>query len=188
MEKKEILIRTAIPEDAPELLKIYAPYVENTAITFEYDVPSVAEFQRRIENTLQKYPYLVAERAGEILGYAYASSFHTRAAYAWAVETTVYVRQDGKKCGIGKALYEELERLLKQQNILNLYACIAYPEKEDEHLTKDSVHFHARLGFELIGEFHKCGFKFNRWYNMVWMEKHIGEHTETPGGVKKFGK
>lgn len=188
MEKNKMIIRTATVEDASKLLEIYAPYVLGTAITFEYEVPSVDEFQRRIENTLQKYPYLVAEQEGEILGYAYASSFHTRAAYAWAVETSVYVRQDRKKCGIGKALYEELERQLKQQNILNLYACIAYPEKEDEYLTKDSVRFHERLGFELIGEFHQCGFKFNRWYNMVWMEKHIGEHVEKPNAVKRFGE
>lgn len=188
MEKKEIVIRTAKTEDAQRLLEIYAPYVTGTAITFEYDVPSVEEFQRRIENTLQKYPYLVAEQEGEILGYAYASSFHTRAAYAWAVETSVYVRQDRKKLGIGRLLYEELERLLKQQNILNLYACIACPENEDEYLTKDSVRFHERLGFELIGEFHQCGFKFNRWYNMVWMEKHIGDHVESPNAVTLFGE
>jgi len=176
MEKKDIVIRTTTPADAQELLKIYAPYVEHTAISFEYEVPSVEEFARRIENTLKKYPYLVAEQAGEILGYAYASSFHTRAAYAWSAETSIYVKTDAKKQGIGKALYEELERLLKQQNILNLYACIAYPEQEDEYLTRDSVRFHEHLGFGLIGEFHKCGYKFNRWYNIVWMEKHIGEH------------
>lgn len=185
---KEWVIRTAKTEEARKLLEIYAPYVIDTAITFEYDVPSVEEFQRRIENTLQKYPYLVAECNGEILGYAYASSFHTRAAYAWAVETSVYVRLDRKKLGIGKALYEELERQLKMQNILNLYACIAYPQEEDEHLTKDSVRFHERMGFELIGEFHQCGFKFNRWYNMVWMEKHIGEHVGEPYAVKRFGE
>lgn len=175
---KEILIRTANPEDAPKLLEIYAPYVIGTAVSFEYEVPSVEEFARRIENTLQKYPYLVAEQNGEILGYAYASSFHTRAAYAWCAETSIYVKTDVKKQGIGKALYQELELRLKQQNILNLYACIAYPEREDEYLTKDSVRFHECLGFELIGEFHKCGYKFDRWYNIVWMEKHIGEHVD----------
>ena len=173
---KEILIRTATLADASELLKIYTPYVIGTAVSFEYEVPTVEEFKKRIKNTLQKYPYLVAEQNGEILGYAYASSFHTRAAYAWSVETSIYVRQDRKKLGIGRLLYAELERLLKQQNILNLYACIAYPEKEDEYLTKDSVRFHEHLGFKLIGEFHKCGYKFKRWYNIVWMEKHIGEH------------
>ena len=183
----EIRVRMATRADAPKLLEIYAPYVQETAITFEYEVPTVEEFQRRIENTLQKYPYLVAEQEGELLGYAYASSFHARAAYAWAVETSVYVKQDKKKCGIGRLLYEALERQLKGQNILNLYACIAYPENEDEYLTRDSVRFHQRLGFDLIGEFHKCGFKFNRWYNMVWMEKHIGEHTAMPETVEKFG-
>ena len=185
---KENYIRTATIEDAPMLLDIYAPYVNDTAITFEYTVPSVEEFQRRIAHILSKYPYLVAERNGEIVGYAYASSFHERAAYAWAVETTIYVRQDMKKLGIGKDLYEELERLLKLQNILNLNACIAYPETEDEYLTKNSVQFHQHLGYRMVGEFHKCGFKFNRWYNMVWMEKHIGEHSENPPMIKRFGE
>ena len=79
-----------------------------------------------------------------------------------------------------------MERILKLQNILNLNACIAYPEVEDEYLTKNSVEFHQHLGYELIGEFHKCGYKFNRWYNMVWMEKHIGEHSEEPLPVIPF--
>ena len=87
----EIIIRTATPEDAKELLEIYAPYVKNTAITFEYEVPSEDEFKKRIEQVLEKYPYLVAENNGEIVGYAYASSFHSRAAYQWGVETSIYV-------------------------------------------------------------------------------------------------
>ena len=182
------LIRTATVADVPALLEIYAPYVMNTAITFEYEVPTEEEFRRRVEHVLSKYPYLVAERRGEIVGYAYASTFHTRPAYGWAVETSIYIRQDKKRLGIGKELYEELERLLRLQNILNLNACIAYPEIEDEYLTKNSVQFHQHLGYERIGEFHKCGFKFNRWYNMVWMEKHIGGHSDNPLPVKSYGE
>ena len=182
----EIIIRTATLEDAKDLLEIYAPYVKNTAITFEYEVPSEEEFKKRIEYILEKYPYLVAENKGEIVGYAYASSFHSRAAYQWGAETSIYVKENQRNLGVGKSLYNELERILKLQNILNLNACIAYPETEDEQLTKNSVQFHQHLGNELVGEFDKCGYKFNRWYNMVWMEKHIGDHLENPMPIIPF--
>ena len=134
------MIRIATENDAEELLNIYAPYVEKTAITFEYEVPSVEEFRIRIRNILKKYPYIVEEKEGEILGYAYAGVFKNRAAYDWAVETTIYVREDQRKSGVGRALYEGLENILKMQNILNLNACIAYTAVEDEHLTNNSVH------------------------------------------------
>ena len=95
---------------------------------------------------------------------------------------------DQKGKGLGRVLYEALENALKKQNILNLYACIAYPEIEDEYLTKNSVDFHDHLGYRLIGEFRKCGYKFNRWYNMVWMEKFIGEHVDDPEPVVAYEK
>ena len=172
----KIIIRTASAADAPALLKIYRPYVENTAITFEYDVPSTEEFTSRIQHTLRKYPYLVAEEKGTLLGYAYAGPFHERPAYDWAVETSIYVDQSLKHRGIGRMLHDALETALRKQGILNMNACIAYPPKEDEHLDKNSVEFHTHMGYRLVGEFHKCGYKFNHWYNMVWMEKLIGEH------------
>ena len=171
-----ITIRMANPADAQALLNIYAPYVINTAITFEYDVPYVEEFSSRIAHTLEKYPYLIAEEGGNILGYAYASPFHDRPAYDWAVETSIYVDQNIKHRGIGRKLHDALESTLREQGILNMNACIAYPPEEDEHLDKNSVEFHAHMGYRLVGEFYKCGYKFNRWYNMVWMEKLIGEH------------
>ena len=170
------MIRTARIEDAEELLNIYAYYVKNTAITFEYDVPALAEFQRRMSHTLKKYPYLVIEKEHKILGYAYAGTFKDRAAYDWSVEVTIYLHTDAKRNGYGKLLYDALEGELKSKGILNLYACIAYPVTEDEYLTKNSAQFHEHLGYELVGEFHKCGYKFGRWYNMIWMEKIIGEH------------
>lgn len=171
-----ITIRMANPADAQALLNIYAPYVINTAITFEYDVPSVEEFASRIAHSLEKYPYLIAEEGGNIPGYAYASPFHDRPAYDWAVETSIYVDQNIKHRGIGRKLHDALESTLREQGILNMNACIAYPPEEDEHLDKNSVEFHAHMGYRLVGEFYKCGYKFNRWYNMVWMEKLIGEH------------
>ena len=174
--KDSVTIRTATSADSQALLNIYAPYVINTAITFEYDVPSVEEFSSRIAHTLEKYPYLIAEEGGNILGYAYASPFHDRPAYDWAVETSIYVDQNIKHRGIGRKLHDALESTLREQGILNMNACIAYPPEEDEHLDKNSVEFHAHMGYRLVGEFYKCGYKFNRWYNMVWMEKLIGEH------------
>lgn len=185
---QEMKIRVAKVEDAQVLLSIYAPYVEDTAITFEYKVPSVDEFAKRIQHILQKYAYLVAELNGEILGYAYAGSFNERAAYDWSVETTIYVKKNKRRLGIGRNLYHALETTLKAQGILNLNACIAYPEEEDEYLTKDSVSFHNRMGFQMVGQFHNCGYKFNRWYNMVWMEKQIGSHQEKQPQVKPFSE
>lgn len=179
-------IRRAAEEDAEELLAIYAPYVEDTVITFEYLVPTVEEFRRRIAHTLQKYPYIVAERDGEILGYAYTGAFKERAAYDWCVETTIYVKQDCRRGGIGKKLYAALEKVSAAQHILNLNACIGYPEVEDEYLTRDSAHFHEHLGYRLVGEFHQCGYKFGRWYDMIWMEKMLGEHTAEPKPVIPF--
>lgn len=181
-----ITIRTATVADAAQILSIYAPYVEQTAITFEYEVPSLEEFTNRITHTLERYPYLVAVRGEQIAGYAYVSSFHARPAYDWAVETSIYVDMHCKRMGIGHKLYEALEEVLKKQGILNLEACIAYPETPDEYLTKDSVLFHEKKGYRMVGEFYQCGFKFNRWYNMVWMEKFIGEHKENQPPVIPF--
>ena len=171
---ENIVIRSASVNDAEALLNIYAYYVENTAITFEYKVPTVEEFQQIIANTLKKYPYLVAEKEGTILGYAYAGVFKDRAAYDWSAEVTIYLSHNATKCGIGRKLYEALETEMKKRGFLNLYACIGYPVEEDEYLTKNSAQFHAHLGYQTVGEFHKCGYKFGRWYNMIWMEKLIG--------------
>lgn len=182
----ECTIRIATPEDDAEILKIYAPYVEETAISFEYEVPSVDEFRGRIEHTLERYPYIVAEQDDHIIGYAYVSIFHERKAYDWAVETSIYVDKNCKRNGCGKRLYQALEKILKKQHISNLYACIAYTEQEDEHLTNDSMHFHEHLGYELVGTFKQCGYKFNKWYDMIWMEKMIGEHPEVPEAFIPF--
>ena len=176
-------IRIATRADAVEILEIYAPYVTETAITFEYDVPSVDEFAERIECTLTKYPYIVAIENEQIVGYAYASAFKGRAAYDWAVETTVYLRQDCRGRGLGKMVYSALEELLKKQNILNVNACIAYASFEDEHLNNSSTIFHERLGYRKVGHFTKCGYKFGTWYDMIWMEKMIGEHSNAPKAV-----
>ena len=173
---ENIVIRSVSLNDAEALLNIYAYYVKNTAITFEYDVPTLEEFKQRITNTLKKYPYLVVVKEGTILGYTYAGVFKNRAAYDWSAEVTIYLKYDAVKCGLGRMLYEALETEMKKRGFLNLYACIGYPIEEDEYLTRNSAEFHAHLGYQTVGEFHKCGYKFGRWYNMIWMEKLIGEH------------
>ena len=181
-----IEIRPVTTTDTDELLEIYRPYVTETAITFEYDVPSADEFRTRIENILKKYPYLAAVKNNEVIGYAYSGTFKTRAAYAYNVEVTIYIKKEHRRSGVGKILYAELERLLKKQGITNLYACIACTETEDEYLTNDSVKFHERMGYRLIGTFKQCGYKYNRWYDMVWMEKIIGEHLAEQPEIIKF--
>ena len=175
-----IEIHEAKEADAAALLAIYMPYVEHTAITFEYEVPTLAEFTERIRQTKTKYPYLVAKQDGKVLGYAYAGQFHAREAYAWAVETSIYVDESCKHMGIGGMLHAALEEALKEQGFLNMNACIAYAPKEDEYLTNNSVEFHAHLGYRMVGQFYQCGYKFGRWYDMVWMEKLIGEHGANP--------
>ena len=181
-------IRVATEADAEEILAIYAKYIEQTAITFEYVVPSIEEFRGRIRHTLERFPYLIAEKDGKIAGYAYVSPFKERAAYDWSVETTIYVNQEKKRMGIGGKLYAALEEALHAQHILNLNACIGYPQNEDEYLTKDSEKFHQKLGYRLVGTFHDSGYKFGRWYDMIWMEKMLGEHTESPASVIPFSE
>ena len=181
------IIREAVTNDANDIQAIYAPYVEQTAVTFEYNVPSEEEFCRRIETIKQNYPWIVAERVsvddgtsgiekGQILGYAYASTFKPRDAYQWAVETSIYVDSSMKRCGIGRMLHDNLEQRLKAQGILNMNACISFINHEDEYLTQDSIRFHEQLGYKKVAHFHLCGKKFGRWYDMIWMEKIIGEH------------
>lgn len=173
---KDIVIREVSIMDAPELVEVYRPYVEKTAITFEYEVPSVEEFTDRIKNISAKYPYLVVEQDGRIIGYAYTSAFHVRKAYEWSAEMSIYLSDRCKGLGLGRRLYEILEDISYKQGITNLYACIGAPEKEDEYLTNNSINFHDHMGYKLIGRFTRCGYKFSRWYDMVWMEKIIAQH------------
>lgn len=186
MTSSPITIRTATPDDAAALLAIYAPYVTKTAITFEYEVPSEEEFRRRIRTTLEAYPYLVAEQGGKIIGYVYASAFHTRPAYDWNVETSIYIAQDARHTGAGRKLYEALETYLRAQGIVTLYACITYPATPDPYVDTNSVDFHSHMGYDLVANFKKSGYKFDRWYDVVWMEKEIGAHRTPMAPVKRF--
>ena len=174
-------IRIAKPEDAKELIEIYKYYVENTTITFEYETPTVEEFENRIKNTLVRYPYLVAEDNNKICGYAYASAFKVRRAYDWAVETSIYVQNGDSSHGVGTLLYNELERYLKLQNIINVNACITYPNKQSEN-------FHKKFGYKTVAHFNKCGYKFGQWNDVIWMEKFIGDHVDNPEDLIPFSE
>ncbi len=171
-----LTIRDASLQDAGRLLQIFEHYIKNTAIAFEYEPPSLDEFTERMRQIMRRYPYLVIEEDGEIKGYACAHAFVGRAAYDWSCELTIYLDPHAQKRGMGRMLYEALEKALCDMGVLNLYACIGYPEREDEYLTANSADFHRHSGFVTVGEFRRCGYKFGRWYHMIWMEKVIGEH------------
>ena len=192
MNTDKFIIRDAAIDDATALLSIYSPYVEKTAVTFEYDVLSAEEFAQRIQTISARYPYLVLVQNDsgnkvnddkvvcnkKIVGYGYASTFKDRAAYDRCVETSIYIRQGEHGKGFGRALYQELEKRLKNQGILNSYACIAYAKPGNTHLDNGSFLFHQRMGYSLVGTFHDCGYKFGQWYDMVWMEKMLGNHEK----------
>ena len=172
-----INIRNASVSDAKEILDIYGYYVANTAISMEYDVPTLENFQERIANTIENgYPYLVAELDGKIIGYAYAGKFHPRAAFYRSTEVSIYIHRDTVKCGLGRRLYEEIEARLAEQGILNVYASIAYTDTEDEYLTNNSTQFHEHMGYKKVAQFSNSCTKFGRWYHLIWMEKFLGKH------------
>ncbi len=161
-----IILRKATAEDGCALATIYKYYVENTAITFEYIAPNAEEFSERISHKTEKYPFIVAEEDGMPIGYAYASEYRERAAYSWDVETSVYIDTEHQGRGIGKRLYSALEEILKIQNVVNMYACITYPNTH-------SVAMHEAFGFEYIGRFNSAGFKFGKWRDVSWFGKQI---------------
>lgn len=179
-------IRIATVEDAPSILAIYAPYVETTSVTFELSVPDQQTFADRVRNTLQRYPYLVAEDESGVIGFTYASPYRPREAYARAIETSIYVKQGYKGKGVGRRLYDALAKVLRMQNVYNMNACIAYIDPEDEYVSRASLLFHEKVGFRVVGHFTRCGRKFNRWYDVVWMERLIADHDDDPGEFIPF--
>lgn len=185
MEK--IIIRSASEQDAAALLDIYSHYVLETAVSFEYEAPDIAEFAGRIRAVQRRYPWLVAECGGEILGYAYAAPFKARPAYDWDVETTIYLRRDQRRRGLGRMLYSALEDALRGQGVLNACACIAVPADEhDPRLSFDSIRFHERMGYRMVGQFRSSGYKLGRWYDMAWMEKPLAEPPAVPVPLRPY--
>ena len=164
-----IKFRLAQLSDAEDLLNIYAPYVKNTDITYEYEVPSIDEFRRRMENVLSKFPYIVAIVDDKIAGYVYASTFRQRVVYNWGLETSIYIMEQIQGNHLGEKLYKILEAILQKQNITNLYASITYPNPQ-------SIMFHTKMGYKKIAHFTKCGYKAGKWLDMIFMEKMINKH------------
>lgn len=161
-----MIIRPVLPSDAKELLAIYAPYVTDTTITFEYDIPSISEFTNRIKNISKSFPYLVAEENGKVVGYAYASIYYARAAYDWTCELSIYLDKDARSKKIGSQLYDTLEKELVSQGYVNLLACISLPNDI-------SIAFHKKRGFNQVAHFPKIGFKFEQWHDIVWLQKRL---------------
>lgn len=175
-----VTIRLATCQDAEACLAIYRPYITETAITSECSVPTVDEFAARIQKTLARYPWLVAERDGRIVGYAYASHFRTREAYDWSVELSIYVDLYERRGGVGGRLYARLEEILERMGIVNLYAWVAFPVVEDKYCTYDSYNFHAHLGYELNCVLKNSAYKFGRWFGLALMHKVVAHHAEFP--------
>lgn len=182
-----VKIRKASPEDASELVNIYSYYVKNTAVTFEYEVPSIDEFKDRISRTLERYPYYVAytDREG-IIGYAYAGAFNPRAAYSWCATLSIYVKKDLRKRGVGKMLYLKLEETLIKQNFVKILAIIN--PSDDEYTSFGSKYFHERMGFKISGLFKNVGYKFNRWYDIIYMDKQLCQPKEMMPAITEFNK
>lgn len=174
-------IRFATEKDAEAILKIYAPYIEKTAITFEYEVPSLSEFSKRIAEIQKKYPWIVYEEEGEILGYAYGGPEYTRAAYQWTVETSVYLSEKARGKGIGTALYEKILDILKKQNF-----CVCYVLINDDN--EASIKLHEKFGFVKNGFRKNCGYKFEKWHSIVIMEKQLNEFSVPPKPVIPIGE
>lgn len=163
---KNIQIRFADQNDAAAMLAIYAPYIRDTAITFEYEVPSAAEFAGRVESVTAQFPWLLCEVDGQAAGYAYASRFRPRAAFQWDAEVSIYLSPAFQRMGIATALYNCMESILLAQGYRNLYALITHPHPASEGL-------HASRGYRTLGIYRGTGYKFGKWHDLAVMEKQI---------------
>ena len=169
----DLIIKFVKIEDAPSLLSIYSQYVVNTAITFEYDVPSLEEYVQRIEKNTSEFPWLVCFRNDEIVGYAYASKFRYRTAYQWSPETTIYLSPLIHGKGIAKILYETLFSILRSQGYFSVFAGIAIPNDKSEGL-------HIGTGFVEIGVFKNIGYKLGAWHSTRWYQLKLKDYTNEP--------
>ncbi len=173
-------LRIATKEDGAAIAAIYAHYVENTAITFEYVAPDAEEFGKRITHKLEKYPFIVAEADKKIVGYAYADTFRERAAFGWCAELSVYVDRNETGKGIGQRLYAALVDILRLQGVCSVVAAITVPNEK-------SIALHEKMGFRCVGEMKRVGFKLGTWHDMAWYEKQI-KCTDPPLAVIPFGE
>ncbi len=172
-------IRIAKSTDAASILSIYAPYVLNTAITFETALPSIKEFEQRIITCLEIRPWIVFETDGIIAGYAYAAKHRERSAYQWCVESSVYVSDHFQKKGIATSLYTTLFKVLKYQGFINVYAGITLPNDK-------SIGFHKKFGFTKIAEYTNIGYKLNKWNSVSWWQLQLNDYSGDPSAPIKF--
>lgn len=170
---QKIIYRLVKETDASEILSIYEPYVKNTAISFEHEMPSLDEFTERIRYISADYPYIICEEDSRVVGYAYAHKQMERAAYQWNAELTVYIDQLHLHCGIGKSLYCALIEILKLQNIRNVYGLVTAQNVNSEKL-------HEHFGFHKAGILRNTGYKCGAWHDVIWYEKSLGEPSEVP--------
>ena len=173
------IIRLATPADVPGMLAIYAPFILHSTTSFEIAVPSQNEFWSRVEKVLTKTPWLVCEIDGDIAGYAYAGEHRERAAYQWNRELSVYVADKFQKMGIATALYGCIIEIIRQQGYCNILAGITLPNEK-------SVHFHEKMGFKLVGIYHRVGFKFGNWWDVGWWEMPLQDKSVQPETVKSL--
>ena len=179
-------MRDATIDDAQGILDIMDYYMKNTAVHFSCTAPETEEFKKTMNRIIGRYPFFVLEEEGGIKGFAYAKHFSDVPAYDWSCELTIYIKEDSKGKGLGKKLYNAIENVLKRMGIKNLYAYIAYIEGEDEYLDNTSMKFHEKMGFETTAKFSKCGYKFERWYDVIWMEKIISSHETHPEKITSY--
>ncbi len=170
-----VSIRLADPvRDAERILRIYAPYIEKTAITFETAVPDAAAFEARVRTIVEQFPYLVLELDGEMIGYAYAHRQAERAAFDWNAELSIYLKEGFTGRGLGAPLYRLLEELLEMQGYVNFYGVITASNT-------GSVAMHAKMGYRIVGHHEKTGWKFGQWHDTVWLHRRV--HEGVPGEI-----
>ena len=182
--EEAVYVRAAASEDAEQLLEIYTPFVisEDSSlsnVSFELAAPDVEEFRQRIQDISKQFPYLVGEVNGQILGYVYCHPYRERLAYQWAVEVTIYLAPAGQGKGLGRLLYETMEKLLCLQGVTMAYSCITVG---NDH----SIKMHEALGYRLIGTFTNSGYKNGQWLDTVWLEKQLQPCPKQPDNIKSW--
>lgn len=174
-----IKLRIARSEDDEGILSIYTPYVEETNVTFDYDVEEAKVFCQKIDEMLLEFPWIIAEDKGKVVGYAYAKRHRDRVAYNWCAESSIYVHEDYQGKGVAKLLYEALLEILSAQNTINVYAGIAQPNES-------STMFHVKMGFTPVGVYKKVGFKNGQWHDVLWVHRILLKHPGTPKAYIPF--
>ncbi len=157
------MIRPVAPSDAAAIAAIYNPYIRDTTITFEEEPVSTEEMAARIAKVTADFPWLVWEEAGEVIGYAYASTWRTRHAYRFAVETAIYLASGQHGQGRGATLYQALLAELRQRGFHLVLGCLALPNDP-------SIRLHEKLGFKKVGHMTEAGWKFGAWVDVGFWE------------------